>query len=178
MDKIKVAVLDEHDIFRRGMLACLEDDPSIEVVGEGHQGSIPPDADVVVTSPSLLTSIRPQCRVVVCGDASHTEPPGTEVMACLPRGELSPDQLLGAIHAAAAGLRVDHTPAERTSALLDDRQRAVLELLADGAATAEIAEALGYSVRTIKSVIRDIEVHLGAKSRSQAVAVGIREGLI
>ena len=54
----------------------------------------------------------------------------------------------------------------------------VLGLLASGADTKEIAEQLGYSDRTIKSVIRDVQLSLGAKNRVQAVAEGIRQGLI
>ena len=54
----------------------------------------------------------------------------------------------------------------------------VLRMLARGADTREIADELGYSDRTIKTVIRDVQLALGARNRVQAVAEGIRQGLI
>ena len=61
---------------------------------------------------------------------------------------------------------------------LDERSRRVLKMLADGAGTREIADEIGYSERTIKSVIQRIEAELGARNRVEAVALGIRSGLI
>ena len=115
--------------------------------------------------------------LVVCGDPPNRLAPGNEVMAVLGRATLTAEQLLASIYAAAAGLRVtnsDHAPAQR----LAGRGLEVLALLASGADTKEIAEQLGYSDRTIKSVIRDVQLRLGAKNRVQAVAEGIRQGLI
>ena len=54
----------------------------------------------------------------------------------------------------------------------------MLRLLAEGADTLQISRELSYSERTIKSLIQDVERELGARSRAQAVARGIREGLI
>jgi DNA-binding CsgD family transcriptional regulator len=54
----------------------------------------------------------------------------------------------------------------------------VLRLLARGADTQEISRSLRYSERTIKTLIQEIERELGARSRAQAVAEGIRLGLI
>jgi DNA-binding CsgD family transcriptional regulator len=98
-------------------------------------------------------------------------------MAVLARSTLTVEQLLASIHAAAAGLRVvnsEQLPVPRLAA----RGLEVLAMLAAGADTKEIAEQLGYSDRTIKSAIRDVQVTLGAKNRVQAVAEGIRQGLI
>ena len=95
----------------------------------------------------------------------------------LGRAALTSDQLLASIHAATAGLRVVHAAAAPTPRLAG-RGLEVLALLAAGADTKEIADRLGYSDRTIKSVIRDVQLSLGAKNRVQAVAEGIRQGLI
>jgi DNA-binding NarL/FixJ family response regulator len=97
-------------------------------------------------------------------------------MAVLGRATLTPDHLLASIHAAAAGLRVVHEQ-HTAQPRLAGRGLEVLALLASGADTKEIAE-LGYSDRTIKSVIRDVQQLLGVKNRVQAVAEGIRQGLI
>jgi DNA-binding NarL/FixJ family response regulator len=61
---------------------------------------------------------------------------------------------------------------------LTSRQVAILAYLAEGRGVTDIARELGYSPSTIKK-----EVHLtirgcGARSRAQAVAVGIRSGII
>ena len=61
---------------------------------------------------------------------------------------------------------------------LDDRRMRVLRMLAEGADTQEISHSLSYSERTIKGLIGEIERLLGARSRAQAVAEGIRQGLI
>ena len=50
--------------------------------------------------------------------------------------------------------------------------------MAAGFSNREIAEQLSYSERTIKSILHDIVIKLGVKSRSQAVAMAVRERII
>ena len=38
MDRIKVAVVDDHDMVRKGLLAYLITEPTIKIVGEGSSG--------------------------------------------------------------------------------------------------------------------------------------------
>lgn len=54
----------------------------------------------------------------------------------------------------------------------------LLRLAASGATNREIARQLGCSERTIKRRIEEIATRLGARNRTQAVAIAIREGLI
>jgi len=61
---------------------------------------------------------------------------------------------------------------------LSDREIEVLRLVADGNGTAEIAELLSYSERTIKNVIQGINSRLRLRNRSHAVAYALRHGLI
>jgi len=61
---------------------------------------------------------------------------------------------------------------------LSERERAVLALIAEGLPTREVAERLNYSERTIKNVLHDVVKKLNARSRSQAVAQAVRDGLI
>ena len=61
---------------------------------------------------------------------------------------------------------------------LDQRLLEVLRLLAAGETTKTISAKLSYSERTIKTLIRQAEFELGARSRAQAVAEAIRRGLI
>jgi DNA-binding NarL/FixJ family response regulator len=61
---------------------------------------------------------------------------------------------------------------------LNARERDVLALIADGLPTRQVATELNYSERTIKKVLGDIIVKLGARSRSQAIAQAVRQGII
>jgi DNA-binding NarL/FixJ family response regulator len=64
------------------------------------------------------------------------------------------------------------------SARLTDREQQVLSLIAAGHPTREVAQQLCYSERTVKNVLHDVVTKMGARSRSQAVAHAVREGLI
>ncbi len=171
---VRVAVVDDHEIFRRGVVACLSEHPRFDVVFEGEQGPIDCEADVAVTSARAAGQTR--LPVVVCSDHPGDETLEGTRQAILPRARLTPDQLAGAVAAVAAGLsiRVQQGPAEK----LNERGRLVLSLLAEGAGTREIADEVGYSERTIKNVIHQIETELGARNRVEAVALGIRAGII
>jgi DNA-binding NarL/FixJ family response regulator len=68
--------------------------------------------------------------------------------------------------------------AAATQPLLSDREQQVLALVADGLPTREVAVELHYSERTVKKVLGDVVVKLGARSRSQAIAHAVREGII
>lgn len=65
-------------------------------------------------------------------------------------------------------------PAQRLTA----REQRVLAMIAEGHPTREVAEQLCYSERTVKNVLHDIVTKLNARSRSQAVAHAVRDGLI
>lgn len=174
MAAIRVAVIDEHEVFRRGVVASLEEDGDIEVVDD--EG---PEVDVVVVSAAAARLHELSRPAVVCtgsaaernGLAGHDS-----VMALLSRRTVTPSQLVAAVRAAAAGLRIAEEEPEPIA--MDERSREVLRLLADGADTREISRQLGYSERTIKATIYDIERDLGARNRAQAVAEALRKDLI
>ena len=69
-------------------------------------------------------------------------------------------------------------PARPATAHLTDREQQVLSLIAAGHPTREVAQTLSYSERTVKNVLHDVVTKLNARSRSQAVAFAVREGLI
>jgi len=114
------------------------------------------------------------------------------VRAILP-ARVSADQLAAALEAAIAGLFIVH-PAELSSMLpaaspassrvaelaepLTPREREVLQMLASGLANKEIAAKLSISDHTAKFHVASILGKLGASSRTEAVAVGIRRGLV
>ncbi len=68
--------------------------------------------------------------------------------------------------------------AQRTSEALTERELQVLELLAQGLANKQIALQLGISEHTVKFHISSIYTRLGATNRTEAVRLGVRQGLI
>ena len=112
----------------------------------------------------------------------------------LRKDELTPETLAAAVRAAANGTGVvtpdllEHLLAELAgerrrarrpvAAALTDREQQVLALIAAGHPTREVAQELCYSERTVKNVLHDVVTKLNARSRSQAVAFAVREGLI
>ncbi|MEU1037898.1 LuxR C-terminal-related transcriptional regulator [Streptomyces sp. NPDC005551] len=62
--------------------------------------------------------------------------------------------------------------------MLSDRERSVLRLVADGHETAEIAQQLAYSPRTVTTVVHDITQRFRLRNRAHAVAYALRAGLL
>ncbi len=119
------------------------------------------------------------------------------VCGVLSRVDATGDRLVRAIHAAAAGngdlppelVRhlLDHVgqlsrhllgPRGLSFAGLTGRERDVLQLIAEGLSTREVAIRLAYSERTIKNVIQDLTLRLNVRNRTQAVAYAVRHGWI
>lgn len=119
------------------------------------------------------------------------------VRGVLRRHEATADRLVSAVRSAAVGhgdlppelLRqlLDHLAGLNRQVLsprgysftgLTERERTVLQLLADGMSTREVAERLSYSERTIKTVIQDLTLRLQLRNRTQAVAYALRNGWI
>ena len=61
---------------------------------------------------------------------------------------------------------------------LTQREREILQLLADGMSNADVAQRLFISQETVKSHVRHILVKLEADTRTQAVAIALREAMI
>jgi DNA-binding NarL/FixJ family response regulator len=61
---------------------------------------------------------------------------------------------------------------------LTRRQREILQLLADGGSTVAAARELGLSEETVKTHTKNVLARLGAKNRTHAVAIALRESLI
>jgi DNA-binding NarL/FixJ family response regulator len=180
---IRLAIVDEHEIFRRGLAACLAEDPAIDVRFCSSTGPLTEPVDVAVVSAPTVVYNSFDCPLIVCGKLPS---PGSDtdgrnqILGVFARNTLNTDQLLAAVHAAAVGLHVGAEVQRGSGSAGDLSQRhlRVLQLLAEGADTLEIAESLRYSERTVKSLIQDVEQYLGARTRAQAVAMGVRQGLI
>jgi DNA-binding NarL/FixJ family response regulator len=114
------------------------------------------------------------------------------VRAVLPR-DATPEQLRAALEAAAAGLIVVHpsglsevlpAPAALSSPVpelpepLTPREREVLQMISAGLGNKEIAGRLSISEHTVKFHVASILGKLGASTRTEAVSIGIRHGLV
>jgi DNA-binding NarL/FixJ family response regulator len=140
-------------------------------------------------------------RVLVCSARCEE----TDVVAAVAAGSigyvckdsLTAESLLAAVRAAATGAGVMAPellgtllrgisraseevlePRGLSLTRLSAREQQVLRLVAEGHPIREVAERLRYSERTIKNVIHDVVTKLNVRTRSQAVAHAVREGLI
>ncbi|MEU9731447.1 response regulator transcription factor [Streptomyces sp. NPDC048002] len=69
-------------------------------------------------------------------------------------------------------------PGGWSEGMLSERERSVLRLVADGHETAEIAQRLAYSPRTVTTVVHDITRRFRLRNRAHAVAYALRAGLL
>jgi len=144
----------------------------------------------------LASGLASDVNVVILGEgmtpAASTDALRAGVRAALP-GDTSPEQLVAALQAVASGLIVLH-PANINEVLpagsaatrapgelaesLTRRELEVLQMLAGGLSNKEIAARLNISEHTAKFHVASILGKLGAGSRTEAVAIGIRRGLV
>ncbi len=144
----------------------------------------------------LASGLASDVSVVIIGDgmtpAASADALRGGIRAALP-GDISPDQLVAALQAVAIGLIVLH-PANMNEVLpagsaatralgelaesLTRRELEVLQMLAGGLSNKEIAARLNISEHTAKFHVASILGKLGAGSRTEAVALGIRRGLV
>jgi DNA-binding NarL/FixJ family response regulator len=194
---------DPHAIVRRGMVACLEQAGFI-VRGESRAFKPIPvadgldvlvfDADGVALRQAVRLTRGSPTRLVATL-RSGTEQQVREVVdagvsAVLVHGELTPEALVATTRAVLAGAvtmqgdllarLIAHVTqvAGAGPVVLNDRERSVLQLLAQGEDTRGIAEDLCFSERTVKNVVHDVLTKLNCRTRAQAVAVATREGVI
>lgn len=205
--RIRVQVLAADPVSEAGIASQLRFRAELEVVpanGTDQQ----PDVVVVVADAvdeERLRTVRAvrrtgRSRVVVVA----SELDGRSVLAAVESGasgivrrrEATPERLSAALRAAANGdgtlppdllgrlLHQVGDPRQKngvrglTFGGLTQRELRVLQLLADGFSTSEIARELAYSERTIKNAIHDLTSRLNLRNRSHAVAFALRQGLI
>jgi two-component system, NarL family, response regulator DegU len=69
-------------------------------------------------------------------------------------------------------------PVEGGPTPLSKREREILQKVADGSTTRQVANELGISPHTVKTHLERIFEKLGANDRAQAVAMAIRQGIV
>ena len=141
-----------------------------------------PTSDAAIVLLTEVTEARSISRLLRSG-----------VRAILSR-ESDPDDVLSAIYASYDGLVLLSTPAAASLAAvysdqpleveaelseeITSRETEVLRMLAEGLVNKEIAARLGISEHTVKFHISSILDKLDASTRTEAVTLGIRRGLI
>jgi DNA-binding NarL/FixJ family response regulator len=196
-------IVDEHPVVRAGVRAVLErayaganivDAASVDDAGEALEGK---PADVVVVDPwraggdvaAMVSRLQGELRapiVIFTSDGGArllSEALKAGVKGYVRKDSPSED-LIRAIDAARSGdFYVD--PGLSSTIVLDDgdrtlsaRQREILQMLADGMQTDAVAAQLGLSTETVRTHTKRILAKLEASTRTQAVAIGIRHGLI
>ena len=196
-------ILDDHPVVRAGVRAVLEtqfagahvaDAASLDEALDTAAGEPP---DVVIVDPwragvevgQVITRLRDQLTagIVVFTSDGGARLLGDALKAGVKgyvRKDSPAEDLVRAIEAARSGeFYVD--PGLSSMIVLDDRehtlsarQREILQMLADGMQTDVVAERLGLSTETVRTHTKRILAKLEASTRTQAVAIGIRHGLI
>ena len=201
--RLSCLVVDEHPVVRRGVRALLEqgfdevtllDAPSVEAALEAA-GDLKPDVILIDprkstgdTEATLNELARRLDSPVVVFTADGGARQLSEALKAGVKGYVRKDSpaedLIRAIRAAIAGdFYID--PALSSTIVLEEgertltpRQREILQMLADGMQTDAVAKQLGLSTETVRTHTKRILAKLEAATRTQAVAIGIRNGMI
>ena len=200
---VRVWVDEQHPIFRRGLISCLG---AAGYVVAGESAAFLPEPDfrtidvlvfqadndglsrVVVATAG--TPVRLVGLVASQNDPTVFDLVDRGVSAVLFRNQLAPLALTTAIGSVMNGNSA--LPAELMPRLLEraarsggggphpltDRELEVLRSLSRGEDTREIADAMGYSVRTVKNIVHDLLMKTNSRNRAHAVALATRQGLI
>ena len=203
--EITVLLADDHEVVREGLRLALLRSPHIRVVGEAADGEtavslaerrLPdvivmdqrmPGMDGIEATEEIMRRV-PDAKVLIFTAYSER--------ALLQRGlesgargyilkEAPHETLLRAIEKVAAGetfvdpaLMSALTQNRGSTDVLTAREREILQLLADGMSNADVAAQLFISQETVKSHVRHILTKLEADTRTQAVAIALRDAMI
>jgi len=206
-DTIRVAVADDHPMFRAGVVTSLREEEGIEVVGDAADGSAAlnlartelPDVmvlDINMPGGGLETARRiavacPATRIVMLTVSEDED----DLLAAMKAGAsgyvlkgAGASELAGVIRSVNAGevyvapalawgmLREMRTPRTSPYDELTEREREVLELVAEGLSNQEVGERLGLAEKTIKHYMTNILGKLQVRSRVEAALFVAREG--
>jgi two-component system, NarL family, response regulator LiaR len=205
---IRVLIIDDHGMVRKGLIAYLKIKPDLEVVGEGRDGKeaialceqLQPDV-------VLMDLIMPELGGIAATRAIHKNWPNIQVIALTSFQErdlvqdvlqagaisyllknISGDDLADAIHAAYLGRPtlapeavqslIRHDESEQIGKDLTRREREVLALLVKGLNNPEIADRMSVSRATVKVHVSNVLSKLGVSNRAEAISVAIQNKLV
>jgi two-component system NarL family response regulator len=199
-----VLLVDDHALLRTGVANIINHEPDLRVIAEAGNGleaieawdQHHPDVTLLDLRMPLMEGVDvvrvirerdPAARVIVL----TTYDTDDEISRALKAGakayvlkDIAADALVGCIRDVLAG-KTYLAPAAAaklaegvTRVQLTPRELATLTLLADGKANKEIASELDISERTVKTHLAHLFEKLGATSRTEAVKVATRRGLV
>ena len=202
--RARVLVVDDHSLLRTGVANIINQEPDLEVVAQAVDGldaiaaftSHRPDVVLMdlrmpemegVEAIRRIREIDPQARVVVLTTYDADE----DIARALQAGakayilkDIAADALVACVRDVLAG-KTYLAPAAAaklgehvTQVQLTPRELAALRLLANGHSNKEIATALEISERTVKSHLAHLFEKLQVTSRTEAVRVATRRGLV
>jgi DNA-binding NarL/FixJ family response regulator len=180
----EVLVVDDADIDAATVALVVADEVDDETTraAKALQRNGCPRVVMVITrldDPGLLAAVEAgACGLLRRSDAVPERLAAAVESAASGDGTVPPD-LLGRLLAQMGRLhRQVLAPRGLTFSGLSEREITVLKLVADGLDTAEVANQLFYSERTVKNVIHDVTTRLNLRNRTHAVAYAVRQGLI
>ncbi len=202
--KIRVLVVDDHQVVRMGMRAMITAEPDMEVVAEAGDGLSAiaayeqhrPDITLMdlrlpgMSGPEIISEIRkrsPTANIIVITTYDADEDVYRAVQAgargYLLKGTFA-EGMLEAIRHVHAGRRliapeVAARLADRVSSpSLTSREISVLELVARGMSNKEIGATLFLTEDTIKTHLRHAFAKLGVGDRTEAALLAVQRGII
>lgn len=203
-NRIRILIVEDHHVVRKGLMALLAAVPEVEVVGEASDGveavarfgELQPDVTLMdLQLPNMggveaITRIRrdfPAARFIVLttfdGDEDIYRSLQAGAKAYLLKG-MTCEELLSTIHAVHSGRtfippQIAEKLAERMSTQeLTARELRVLERIVAGRANKEIAADLKISETTVKSHVNSLLGKLGVADRTHAATVAIQRGIV
>jgi DNA-binding NarL/FixJ family response regulator len=203
--EITLLLADDHEVVREGLRLSLLRTPHLRIVGEAPDGETAIALTERRRPDVVIMDLRmPQMDGIEATEEIMRRMPDAKVLiftayserALLTRGlesgakgyvlkEAPHATLLRAIEKVAAGesfidpaLIPYITPTKDGQDILTQREREILQLLADGMSNADVAAQLYISQETVKSHVRHILAKLEAETRTQAVAIALREAMI
>lgn len=208
MTKLRVMLVDDHEMVRLGLKSFLNLQEDIEVVSEAHDGEeglelalqVRPDVIVMDLVMPKMTGVEatlallkewPDAKIVILTSYLDNEKiyPVLEAGA---RGYMlktsSADEIVAAIRKVAKGELAIETEVEKKvadhrnhPALHEDltaRERDILALLAKGYDNQRIADESFISLKTVKTHVSNILAKLQVSDRTQAVVYAFQHGLV
>ncbi|TDD34449.1 helix-turn-helix transcriptional regulator [Saccharopolyspora elongata] len=205
MNPVRVAVQADDAIILAGLTSFLETQAELCVVAKPAKSDVIVFAADRVNA-QILADMRHSAqewsmpRVLVTNELNPADALGaveSRVVAVLPRTAATEPRLINSVIAAAKGggmmppdllgellKQVEYlqrevlSPQGLNASGLTSREVDVLRLMAEGLDSAEIAEQLCYSVRTVKNVVYGVTRRLSLRNRQHAVAYAMRVGAI
>jgi DNA-binding NarL/FixJ family response regulator len=202
--RIRVLSVDDHPLMREGIAAMIRNQADLLLVGEAANGrealqrfrEHQPDVTLMdlrlpdMSGIDAMIAIRaefPEARVVML----TTFEGDVEIQRALQAGargymlkSMPPGELIAGIREVHAGKKrippevAAHLAEHVGEEALTARELGVLQLVAGGNRNRDIAERLFITEETVKVHVKHIMEKLGARDRTEAVAIALRRGIV